>query len=46
MNPLTGPESRQNLLWLSVSLGFLAGANGSDTTPAIQFIPQPHYTLP
>ena len=23
MNPLTGPESRQNLLWLSVSLGFL-----------------------
>ena len=24
MNPLTGPESRQNLLWLSVSLGFLA----------------------
>jgi len=24
MNPLTGPESRQNLLWLSVSIGFLA----------------------
>ena len=24
MNPLIGPESRQNLLWFSISLGFLA----------------------
>jgi hypothetical protein len=29
-----------------VSLGFLAGADGSDPTPAIQFTPQPRYTLP
>ena len=29
-----------------VSLGFLAGANGVDTTPTIQFIPDSRYTLP